>query len=121
MARPEARAVALLLVLVTIAAPVALMQGGVAASSDAPGRRVLGYYVTYDPTSWASLDPAPQGDGRLGAGIAIQSLTGASRHGARRAAGGDAAVRVDTRWGSNGGGRGRRDARPVGRLDRRHE
>jgi spore germination protein YaaH len=56
MSGPPTRAVILLLVFLTAAAPVVAGQEGDAAQSDAPRRQVLGYYVTYDPTSWASLE-----------------------------------------------------------------
>ena len=56
MSRRDTRAVVLLLVLMTITAPVAAVQGGGAAPAGAPDRRVLGYFVTYAPTSWASLE-----------------------------------------------------------------
>ena len=50
------RAALLMLVLATAAAPVTALQDGDGAHSNAPGHRVLGYDVTYDPTSWASLE-----------------------------------------------------------------
>ena len=56
MSWQAARALFLFLVLATAAVPVAAVQDGVAAPSGTPGRRGLGYYVTYDATSWASLE-----------------------------------------------------------------
>lgn len=38
-----------------------------AASASSPGRRVFGYYVPYDPTSWASLEANPEGLDAVGA------------------------------------------------------
>lgn len=56
MSWPATRAVALLLVFLTDAAPVVGAHDAAAAPSGTPGRWVLGYYVTYDAASWASLE-----------------------------------------------------------------
>ena len=54
--RDLARTIILVLVIATAGATVWTVPGGVGAAGAPSSRRVLGYYVTYDPASWASLE-----------------------------------------------------------------
>jgi spore germination protein YaaH len=54
--RRSVRAIVLILALATTVAPVATVPVGATVSEDVSSRRVLGYYVTDDPTSWVSLE-----------------------------------------------------------------
>lgn len=52
-------AIFLILVLATAGVPVLAVPDGSAGSSAGSSRRVLGYYVTYDPASWSRCRHRP--------------------------------------------------------------